>query len=236
MKPARAEATNSTALAISSGSPQRPSGTLRAPAAFLLLQAAAEVELAVEIELGGERAGMRLGQTALTRMPSRPKSSDSDFTNACCAALTTAEPMTSLPRHLAGLADDQDDATAALLAHVRCDLAGPAPTVPAPWCAGGPRAAPSSDSSSRPFRCVPALLTTMSMRPSFATVRCDQPRHRHAGQSTCAVDADASRRAPISSASASASLASSRPQMNTLTPSSPEDGGRWRGRCRWCRR
>ena len=56
MKPARSEARNATAFAMSSGVPQRPSGTSAPQFDFLLLEAAAEIDLVVELERLGQRA------------------------------------------------------------------------------------------------------------------------------------------------------------------------------------
>ena len=56
MNPARSEARNATALAMSSGVPQRPSGTSAPQPRLLLLEAAAEIDLVVEREPVGERA------------------------------------------------------------------------------------------------------------------------------------------------------------------------------------
>ncbi len=122
MKAARSEARNATAFAISSGVPQRPSGTSAPQPRFLLFEATAEIDFVVQLERVGQRApdaaraygvdedlvlreivGQRFDEGVLRRIGDR----GGDGVRL---------------RHFSGLADDDDEAPTALPAHVRRNL------------------------------------------------------------------------------------------------------------------
>ena len=108
---------------------------------------------------------MRLGQTAFTRMPSRREIVGQRFDEGMLRGVDDGRGDAIGLRHLAGLADDDDEAAAAAPCAYAAPRGAPVPRRRAPWSGSDAASASPATSSRRPGRCVPALLTTISMPP-----------------------------------------------------------------------
>ena len=142
------------------------------------------------------------------------------MTKACCAALTTVEAIAFACGTLPAWPMMTMKRPPPCAAHVRRDAARKLPG--ADHLGRGNAAAASSlaTSSMRPARCVPALLTTMSMRPNALTISLDQ--RGDVGRLADVGDEALARRRTSARRPRASSLAASRPQIAMLQPSSRE--------------